>query len=148
MVLSVLSVTFKGISKVFGMHVHLRAALKEAPHSPHMSSVYSSLRREQTQFGFAEEDYPGALSGSDSHGLKRQPAWQESSGLVASYPIVSEFGAQNMVAKMRWRRCHRLALTAFHVWPVHVAGRIPVDRGVALNQVRKQARQGKTKGRR
>ena len=60
-VLSVLSVTFKGISKVFGMHVHLRAALKEAPHSPHMSSVYSSPRGGQTQFGFAEEDYAGVV---------------------------------------------------------------------------------------
>ena len=37
------------------------------------------------------------LSGSDMHGLKRRRAWQESSGVVASYPIVSEFGAQNMV---------------------------------------------------
>ena len=41
-----------------------------------------------------------SLSGSDSHGLGRHRAWQESSGVVASYPIVSEFGAQNMLPKM------------------------------------------------
>jgi hypothetical protein len=59
--LSVLSVIFKGISKVFGMHAHLRAALEEGRHSPHISSVYSSLRGGQTQFGFGDKVYLGVV---------------------------------------------------------------------------------------
>ena len=55
--LSVLSVIFRGTSNVFAVHACLRAALKEGQHSPHISSVYGSLRREQPQLTYAEKIY-------------------------------------------------------------------------------------------
>ena len=59
--LSVLSATSLGTSDVRGLRGFLLAALEDARHSPHSSSVYRSRRREQTQFGFAGGVYVGVV---------------------------------------------------------------------------------------
>ena len=59
--LSVLSVTFKGLSLVVEVRARLRATLNDGWHAPHRPSVCRSLRRGQLQIGLAEKIHVGVV---------------------------------------------------------------------------------------